>query len=60
MLDVLADLAAFARANRMTVLADRLDETRIIASSALAGPGTEPRGEDKHPEAAEKTHRRQM
>ena len=34
-LDVLADLEIFAQANDLTVLAEKLDETRLIATSEI-------------------------
>ena len=35
-LDVLADLTAFARKNGLGVLAEHLDDTRLVAASELA------------------------
>ena len=35
-LDVLADLQAFARQNGMTALSDHLDDTRLLAALELA------------------------
>ncbi|SLN22466.1 hypothetical protein PEL8287_00982 [Roseovarius litorisediminis] len=38
-LDVLADLKAFARKNGMNVLAEQLDDTRLLAATELALTG---------------------
>lgn len=39
-LDVLADLRAFARANGLLLLAERLDEAAAAATDEIAGIGT--------------------
>lgn len=39
MLDVLADLQTFAHENGMSVLAEQLDDTRLVAATELALTG---------------------
>ena len=42
-LDVLADLRTFARQNGLGVLAEQIDDTRLVAAAELASTGTSPR-----------------
>ncbi len=42
-LDVLADLRTFARQNGLGVLAEQIDDTRLVAAAELTSKGTSPR-----------------
>jgi len=41
-LDVLADLRTFARKNGLGVLAEQIDDTRLVAAAELASKGASP------------------
>lgn len=42
-LDVLADLRTFARQNGLGVLAEQIDDTKLVAAAELTSKGTSPR-----------------
>lgn len=53
-LDVLADLKSFARSNELTMLAEQLEDTRLIAAAEIASvaskAGVLEHGEQGQPE----------
>lgn len=51
-LDVLADLQRFARDNGLSVLAEQLDDTRLVAATELALTGEGHSGDEREPARA--------
>ena len=51
-LDVLADLKAFAQKNRLNVLAEQLDDTSLIAAAELASNREGKDGNERAPAEA--------
>lgn len=45
-LDVLTDLRTFAHLNGLSVLAEYLDDTRLVAATELASAGERPNGDE--------------
>ncbi len=51
-LDVLADLQTFAHDNGLSVLAEQLEDTRLVAATELALIGEGPAGDERGPARA--------